>query len=271
MNNATIRKVTNTRLKRAPAKGNARKRTTPKKVVVKAEVKAVAPVAIEAKVWSTTGGKATTITLPTEIFSVKWNADLVHQVYVGMRANARPVVANTKFRGEVSGGGKKPWKQKGTGRARHGSNRSPIWRHGGITHGPRAERDFTVKINRKMRVAALMAVLSKKAKDNEIIFVDKLFFSEPKTREAKAMLVSIAAASGTPSLATKRVNAAVIAFAKKDLVAEKSFQNIGSVISEEVRNLNTVDLLDKRYLVIENPTEAFAILKARLSKKSPSV
>jgi large subunit ribosomal protein L4 len=257
-----------TKPKRTPAKKAHSKRTVAKErleYVGKAEQTPAA--AIEAKVWSMSGGKASSITLPAEIFGVKWNADLVHQVYTGMRANARPTVANTKFRGEVSGGGKKPWKQKGTGRARHGSNRSPIWRTGGVTHGPRAERDFSVKINKKMRVAALMTVLSRKMKDGEVIFVDKLAFAEPKTREAKAMLIAIATAAGAPTLATKRNNAAVVAFSKKDTIAEKSFQNIGSVISEEVRNLNTVDLLDKRFLIIENPTESIAILKARLTTK----
>src|SRR5665213_2623632 len=242
---------------RTPAKKNSSKRSTPKKAAeVKFAAVPLAGAAVEAKIWSVAGKQAGTITLPPELFNMPWNADLVHQVYEGMRANARPVVAHTKFRGEVSGGGKKPWKQKGTGRARHGSNRSPIWRSGGITHGPRAERDFSVKINRKMRVASLMSVLSKKAKDGEIIFVDKLSFSAPKTSEARAMLVALAKASGT-TIATKRNNSAVIAFSKKDEMGEKSFRNIGSVISEEVRNLNTVDLLDKRYLVIENPTEAF--------------
>jgi large subunit ribosomal protein L4 len=255
---------------RAPAKKPFRKITTPRKP--KAENFPAVPYgdSIEAKIWSAAGKEAGTITLPPELFNMPWNADLVHQVYTGMRANARPTVANTKFRGEVSGGGKKPWKQKGTGRARHGSNRSPIWRTGGITHGPRAERDFSVKINRKMRVAALVSVLSKKVRDGEVIFVDKLFFSEPKTREAKAALVAIAAAANAPTLATKRVNAAVVAFSKKDSIAEKSFRNIGSITSEEVRNLNTVDLLDKRFLVIENPAEAFAVLQARVTRGSAS-
>ncbi len=254
--------IIKTKPMRTPAKSDREKRTTPK--VVAQKFPATPGEAIEAKIWSASGKQAGTITLPPEVFSMPWNADLVHQVFVGMRANARPTVANTKFRGEVSGGGKKPWKQKGTGRARHGSNRSPIWRKGGITHGPRAERDFSVKINRKMRVAALMSVLSKKMRDGEVIFVDKLAFAEPKTKDAKAMLVAIAAAAGAPTLATKRVNAAIVAFSKKDTIAEKSFSNIGSVISEEVRNLNTVDLLNKKFLIIENPTESVATLKARL-------
>ena len=259
--------ATPTTTKKAPAK-KAVSKTAAKKVAPKKVVSTDTNTSMEAKIWSAAGKETGTIALPVEIFGVQWNADLVHQVYEGMRANARPTVANTKFRGEVSGGGKKPWKQKGTGRARHGSNRSPIWRTGGVTHGPRAERDYSVKINRKMRAAALMVVLSKKLRDNEVIFIDKFTFAAPKTSEAKAGLIAIANASGMATLATKRANAAVIAFSKKDTIAEKSFQNIGSVISEEVRNLNIVDLLNKKYLVIENPSEAFTILKARLGKKA---
>jgi large subunit ribosomal protein L4 len=185
-----------------------------------------------------------------------------------MEANARPVTAHTKFRGEVSGGGKKPWKQKGTGRARHGSNRSPIWKGGGVTHGPRAEKDYSVKINRKMRVAALATVLSRKHRDGQVIFVDSFAFSTPKTKDAKAMIVALAKGAGVSELATKRKNAAVFAFAKKDATSEKAYRNIGSLTLEEVRNLNPVDLVNKKFLVIENPTESLAVLSARLAKKA---
>ena len=101
--------------------------------------------------------------------------DLVHQVTIAMQADLRQNRAHTKDRAEVSGGGKKPWKQKGTGQARHGSSRSPIWRHGDI-FGPRSERDYGEKINKKMRVQALLSVLSRKAKDGEIILVDSFGF-----------------------------------------------------------------------------------------------
>lgn len=225
-------------------------------------------IALEASVWNAEGKKAGSVSLPAELFGAAWNADLVHQVVVGMQANARPTTAHTKFRGEVSGGGKKPWKQKGTGRARHGSTRSPIWRGGGVTHGPRAEKDYSVKINRKMRAAALASVLSKKYQDGEVLFVDSLAIAAPKTKDAKAMLVAIAQGAGAPELATKRKNAAVVAFAKKDSTSEKSFRNIGSLTLEEVRNLNPVDLVTKKFLVIENPTEALPVLAARLTKKA---
>ncbi len=242
-----------------------------KKAVVKAEPVAVktakpvkAPISLEATIFTMAGKEQGTVMLPEEIFGAKWNADLVHQVVVGMQANARQSIAHTKFRGEVSGGGKKPWKQKGTGRARHGSNRSPIWRGGGVTHGPRAEKDYSVKINRKMRLAALKVVLSRKWKDGEVIFVDSMNFSVPKTKDAKMALIAIAQASGKEQLATKRKNAAIFAFATKDTLAEKSLSNIGSLMTEEVRNLNPVDLMNKKYLVISSPAESLQVLAHRL-------
>ena len=250
--------------KKTPAKKAPAKKAVAKKVAAPKKVAATG--ALEATVFSLAGKDTGTIQLPAELFGVSWNADLVHQVVVGMQANARPTIAHTKFRGEVRGGGKKPWKQKGTGRARHGSRRSPIWKGGGVTHGPRAEKDYTVKINKKMRSAALMSVLSKKWKDGEIIFVDKLSFAEPKTKDAKAALVAIATASDRKELVTKRKNAAIIALTSKDVATEKSLQNLGNYMSEEVRNLNPVDLVNKKFLVIENPTEAFKILSARLTK-----
>ncbi len=223
---------------------------------------------VEAPIWNVKGEQKGTITLPGELFGVQWNADLVHQVVLGMQANARPTIANTKFRGEVSGGGKKPWKQKGTGRARHGSNRSPIWVGGGITHGPRAERDYSVKINKKMRMAALTSVLSRKLKDGEIFFVEEINFALPKTKEAKAVLVAIAGAANTPELVTKRKNAAVIAFAGKNVTAMKSFANFGSLMTEEIRNLNPVDLMTKKFLIIERPQESIDMLSSRLKSKA---
>ncbi|HYF29352.1 MAG TPA: 50S ribosomal protein L4 [Candidatus Paceibacterota bacterium] len=244
----------------APVKKTVAKKAPAKKTVAKA------PAASEAPVYTMAGESAGTVSLPAELFAQPWKADLVHQVVVGMQANARPTVANTKFRGEVSGGGKKPWKQKGTGRARHGSNRSPIWVGGGTTHGPRAERVYAVKINRKMRSAALASVLSRKLRDGEVIFVDSLTFAAPKTKDAKAALVAVAAAAGKPELVTKWKNAAVVAFAKKDAAAEKSFRNMGNLITEEVRNLNPVDLVTKKFLVIENPKEALPVLASRLTK-----
>ena len=105
--------------------------------------------------------------LPEKMFGQKWNPDLVHQVLAAQESNARKPLAHAKGRGEVRGGGKKPWRQKGTGRARHGSIRSPLWKGGGVTHGPTKERNFEKKINKKMRRAALFSILSRKTKEQE--------------------------------------------------------------------------------------------------------
>lgn len=249
-----------TTAKKAPAKKVATPKATPTK---KMNVSVT-----EAPVFAMDGSAKGTIALPPELFAVAWNGDLVHQVVVGMQANARPITAHTKFRGEVSGGGKKPWKQKGTGRARHGSSRSPIWKGGGVTHGPRAEKVYAVKINKKMRSRALASVLSRKLQDGEIIFVDSLAFSLPKTKEAVTFLGALAKASGRSELATKRKNAAVIALMSKDANIEKSFSNIGSLMTAEVRNLNPMEVMNKKFLVIEKPAESIKILQSRFVSKA---
>ena len=129
-----------------------------------------------------------TIELPEDIFGAKWKPDLVHQIIEAMRANVRQPWAHAKGRGEVRGGGKKPWRQKGTGRARHGSTRSPIWSGGGVSHGPQKERSYAKKINKKMRRAALFSALSKKLSDHELQVIDALHIAEPKTKMAAKMV-----------------------------------------------------------------------------------
>ncbi len=126
--------------------------------------------------------KVGTIELPDSIFGKRWNEALVNQVVMAQLANKRRPWAHARDRSEVRGGGKKPWRQKGTGRARHGSTRSPIWVGGGKAHGPRNERDYSQKVNAKMKKAALAAVLSRKFKDGEIKFFDTLNIAEPKTK-----------------------------------------------------------------------------------------
>jgi len=235
------------------------------KVVRAPKAKAVATPAgsMEMPVYAMDGTTMSTIALPEKIFSAPWNPDLVHQVTTALAANKRQNRAHTKNRAEVAGGGKKPWKQKGTGQARHGSSRSPIWRHGGVTFGPRTERDYHEKINRKMRVGALLSVLSRKAKDGEIILVDKFAFSSPKTKEAKHSLETILRASDAR---LKRTNAALVALSSYDVNSVKSFRNLGNVATEEIRNLNPLTVLSYRYLVIERPAEAFAALTKRTKK-----
>ena len=128
------------------------------------------------------GQKVKTVNLPAKIFEAPINTDLMHQAYVRQMANARLGTHKTKSRGEVSGGGRKPWRQKGTGRARQGSIRSPQWVGGGKVHTPRP-RDYSQKMPRKMRRAALRSALSVKASDQAILVLDDFVLSEPKTRQ----------------------------------------------------------------------------------------
>ncbi len=236
-----------------------------KKKAEKVEKKAETALA-EATIFSMEGEKVSTIALPANIFGMPWRSDLVHQVVTGMQANARQNRAHTKDRAVVAGGGRKPWKQKGTGQARHGSIRSPIWRGGGITFGPRKERDYHEKINRKMKVGALLSVLSQKAKDGEIILVNELVFGTPKTKEARSVIANLAKGADAVRLTTKKRNAALFALSAPNPNALKSFRNFGNVMTEEVRNLNPVDVLSHKYLIIENPEVAFATLVSRTKK-----
>ena len=127
---------------------------------------------MKSPVYNLEGKVVSEIDLPESLFDRQWNDDLVHQVMVSQLANRRSPWAHAKGRGEVRGGGKKPWKQKHTGRARHGSIRSPIWKGGGASHGPVKERSFAVKINKKMLRAALSTVLSKRLRDGELKVVE---------------------------------------------------------------------------------------------------
>ncbi|MCL5782115.1 MAG: 50S ribosomal protein L4, partial [Patescibacteria group bacterium] len=143
---------------------------------------------MEATIYNQSGKTSGKITLPEEVFGLSWNADLVHEVVRLMNSNARPNVAHAKTRGEVRGGGKKPWRQKGTGRARHGSTRSPIWVGGGVAHGPRNEKNYSRKINKQAKRKALFTILSKKFKDGEIMFYTKSILS-PFFRVTTAFLI----------------------------------------------------------------------------------
>ncbi len=222
---------------------------------------------MESPIYNSAGKKTGNVTLPDAVFGVAWNDALMHQVVTGMLANARPTVAHVKNRGEVRGGGRKPWAQKGTGRARHGSTRSPIWKGGGVTHGPRKDRDYSQAIPKKMRAKALFMALSRKLKDGEIIFVDSFGISEPKTATAQKALAMLSKVSGFAKLGTKRKNAALIAFADPSEALQKSFRNIGNVSSMSVRNLNPVAVLGNSYLILEGPEAAVAIVESRTQKK----
>jgi large subunit ribosomal protein L4 len=243
------------------------KKMTKKTTAPKKETKKVSASNLEATIYSTEGAKKGTINLPERIFGLPWNADLMHQVVLAMQANARTPVAHTKDRSEVSGGGKKPWQQKGTGRARHGSTRSPIWRHGGVAHGPRNEKDYSQKINKKVRAKALFMALSQKVKEGHILFVDTFAFGTPKTAEAKKILTALSKVDGFNTLLSKKKNSALIVSGTKDDTLARSFSNFGNIMVTEARNLNPVEALRYKYVVIANPEASVAFLEGKGMKK----
>ena len=208
---------------------------------------------MENPIYNQQGKKVGTVNLPEEFFSVRWNADLVTQVANSLMSSKRKPIAHAKTRGEVRGGGKKPWKQKGTGRARHGSTRSPIWVGGGVTHGPRNDKNYDRTVTKKMKAKALYTILSRKYRDGEVLFLDKVTLSESKTREAKLALGTISTIKGFEGLLGKRKNSAVIALSDKNKNVERSFKNFGNLQVIEARNLDPLSLLQYKYVVIENP------------------
>lgn len=222
---------------------------------------------MQATTYNIQGKEAGKVTLPESVFDQPWNADLVHEVVRAMQSNARAGTAHTKVRGEVRGGGKKPWRQKGTGRARAGSRRSPIWRGGGITFGPRAEKNYQKKINRTVRAKALGVALSQKLRDDEIIFLEVMSMVAPKAKEAKAVLVALSGIRGKETLATKRKNAALIVLAGRNEPIEKSFRNFGNILVEQTKDLNPVELFSYKYVVITDAEAVVALLARRVAVK----
>lgn len=178
--------------------------------------------------------------MPKDVFEVKLNRDLVYQVAVSQMANRRKVLANTKDRGEVSGGGRKPWRQKHTGRARHGSIRSPIWRHGGVAMGPTKERVFKKKINKKMKRIALFMVLSEKAKNNLLIIIDGLKLEKVKTKLMTDVLKKF------PS----REDNTLILLPEMDKNIILAARNIPNIKVQQVKDINCLDLLSFKYLIL---------------------
>jgi len=219
---------------------------------------------MKANVYNTKGSEVGEVELPESVFGVKRNDALVRQVVLGMQANARTPVASTKGRGDVRGGGRKPWKQKGTGRARHGSSRSPIWRGGGTTHGPLKERTYEQKLNKKMRAKALAVVLSQKLKDGQVLFVDTFAMEKPRTKDAKASFMGLSNVKGFDALKNRRRNAALILTGSKSDSVAKSFRNMGNVMVNEARNANPVDILSYRYVLMVEPEQGIKALASRM-------
>ena len=187
--------------------------------------------------------------LPKEIFEVALNSDLVHQVVLVQQGNRRRKIAKAKDRSEVRGGGKKPWRQKGTGRARHGSIRSPLWKGGGVTFGPRTERVFKKIIPKKMRRKALFMVLSDKAKENFLLILDKLEIEKAKTKLMREILDKLFLKKGSGLL--------VLPEMQKDIIL--AARNIPKVQTIQAKDLNVLDLLNYKYVLMTK--ESIEVIK----------
>lgn len=208
---------------------------------------------MKADVLNMKGEKVTTVELPSEIFEAPINIDLMHQAFLQQMANARLGTHKTKTRSEVSGGGKKPWKQKGTGRARQGSTRAPHWVHGGKIHTPRP-RKYTQHMPLKMRRAALRSALAAKVAESGLILVDELSLPEPKTKLMAQALNTLAGDATVLILVAEKDNT-------YDLVS-RSTNNLPDARLLMANYLNIRDLLDYDKVVM--PLTALDVLKSIL-------
>jgi len=196
-----------------------------------------------------------TVSLPDSVFAVPSNNDLLHQVVSAQMTNKRQVLAHAKTRAEVRGGGKKPWRQKGTGRARHGSIRSPIWKGGGATFGPTKEVNFKKKVSKKMASKALSVALSEKMRDRNVFVVNSIDLSAPKTKEVAGILKLFKdklGQTGSVLIITPSLN--------KDL--HRAINNIQKTGIVEARNLNPLETLSYKNLIILK--DAIEVLNVRL-------
>ncbi|PIS17384.1 MAG: 50S ribosomal protein L4 [Candidatus Nealsonbacteria bacterium CG09_land_8_20_14_0_10_42_14] len=200
------------------------------------------------------GEEVGTTVLPKEVFDVSLNPDLVHQVVVSQMANRRQGSAHTKGRGEVRGGGRKPWRQKGTGRARAGSIRSPLWRGGGVTFGPSRDKVFKKKTNQKMRRRALLMVLSTKAKNNLLILLDNLKITESKTKAMAEILKKLPGQGKSTLIVLPGMDKNVILAAR----------NLSGIGIRQAKDLNALDILQFKYLIM--PKSAVKVIKETFLK-----
>ncbi len=214
---------------------------------------------IKVKVYNQSAAPVKDLELSAKVFGLKANADLLHQAVVAQQANERQVLAHTKDRSEVRGGGKKPWKQKGTGRARVGSSRSPLWIGGGVTFGPTKDRNFSKKLNRKMRQKAIMMALSDKIAQSSLLIIDTLKMAEFKTKQFDAMLKAF-----EKSVLPADRRSLLVINGEKDEKARYSGRNLKGVNIINPENINIVDILTSRQVLMTE--EGVLSLAAKYSK-----
>jgi large subunit ribosomal protein L4 len=205
---------------------------------------------MQATLYNQKGQAAGNIELSDSVFALPMNRDLLFQVVNALMANRRQVIAHAKGRSEVRGGGKKPWKQKGTGRARHGSIRSPIWKGGGVTHGPTKERNFKQKINQKAAKKALGIALSTKFRDEKLVVLDALTLETSKTKEAAAVMKQVTSAFANYSKTKNGDGSLLVVLPDTSPKLMQSMRNIPHIDIAEARNINALSVLSHKYLLV---------------------
>lgn len=197
---------------------------------------------MDTKLYNQTGEVIGKVTLEPKVFGVKPNRGLIEQAVVTQLANARVAISHTKTKGEVRGGGKKPWKQKGTGRARHGSIRGPQWKGGGIVHGPRSNRNYSMKMNVQSKRKALLMSLSDKAMADRLVVVDKIALEKAKTKSFAAVM---------SKLPKQKTSLVILPVTDQTLI--RSGRNIPGVTFIRADSLNVLDVVKSQQLVVLQP------------------
>ncbi|MCX6763824.1 MAG: 50S ribosomal protein L4 [Candidatus Moranbacteria bacterium] len=205
-------------------------------------------------VYNLQGKKVEELELSKAVFEIAENDALVHQVFESIRSNQRQVLAHTKTRGERAGSGIKPWKQKGTGRARVGSVRSPIWRKGGIAFGPTNDRNFKKDIPKKMNIKAILAVLSGKFRDGELKIVDTWKLPEIKTKKVATAVKNL-----------KIKGSALITLADSEKDSARAARNIAQAKNILTSQLNVLDMLNHKNIIMSK--ESVQYLENKYGKK----
>jgi len=224
----------------------------------------------KATVYNQLGEKLKEVELNPKVFGLEIKPELIQQAVVSQQANRRQNLAHTKGRGEVRGGGRKPWRQKGTGRARHGSIRSPLWRGGGITFGPTKDQNYSLKINKKAKRKAILMSLSDKANNQKIILLDKLELDEAKTKKFFKILLNLKLreAKGKKKTAKKeekviekktekpekvkknKEKGILLVLPKKDEKIQRAARNIPRLSAIQANSLNVFAILQQQYLLM---------------------
>lgn len=197
---------------------------------------------VNALLFNSEGGSLGEIALDPEVFGIEPNRDVLHQVITAQLAGARLGTHKTKTRAEVRGGGAKPWRQKGTGRARHGSIRSPIWRGGGVAHGPEP-RDYGQRTPKKMKRLALRSALSARASEESVLVIDSFTWNEPRTKNATALLAAVGATGKT-----------LVVLSPSDINAQLAFRNLPQVLIADPGHVTAYDVLWASHLVFTSQT-----------------